>query len=126
MRPIRVVVVDDYPDFLTVLTDVLSGVSSIRVVGLALSAEEALVLVQDLQPDVVVMDFSMPGMNGVEATSRLKALAHPPRVLLVTLHDGPAYRAQAAAAGADGFLSKSEVAGGLVPLMKALFPENRS
>lgn len=126
MIPIRVVVVDDYPDFLTVLTDLLSSVSPIRVVGLASSAEEALALVQDLQPDVVVMDFAMPGMNGIEATSRLKALAHPPRVLLVTLHDGQDYRAQAAAAGADGFLSKSEVVGGLIPLIKALFPANFS
>lgn len=124
MTPIRVVMVDDYPDFLMVMSDVLSRAPSIRVVGAAMSGEEALTLVHDLRPDLVLMDLVMPGINGLDAAHRIKEMPKPPRVVLVTLNDGPEYRARAAAVGADGFLSKSNVSAELLPLIRTLFPMN--
>jgi DNA-binding NarL/FixJ family response regulator len=117
-----VLVVDDSPDFLMALSDLLSGAPSVTVVGEASTGEEALLRAPALRPDLVVMDLSMPGMNGIETAHRLKTSAHPPKVLLVTLHDGSEYRVRAAAAGVDGFLQKSDTGQALLPMIASLFP----
>lgn len=124
MTPIRVLLVDDHPDFLQSLSDFLSGVPWITLVGTARSGEEALVLVNDLRPDLVLMDLSMSGMNGMEATHRIKELEHPPRVVIVTLQHDPEYRAQAAASGANGFINKLDIVEGLPLLIRTLFTGN--
>lgn len=119
-KPIRVLVVDDHPDFLRLLTDYLSRLPEIKVVGVALSGDEALALVRELHPELVLTDLAMPGMNGLETTQQIKKLEPPPRVVVVTLHDDHKHRAQAAAVGADGFLSKSDISVGLLPLIRSL------
>jgi DNA-binding NarL/FixJ family response regulator len=113
-----VLLVDDSPLFLEQTSSWLSRESDIQVVGIAASAAEAIALVERLQPRVVLMDISMPDMNGLEATRRLKLLPHAPAVLVLTLHGDPAYRAAARAAGAEGFLCKSDVAAELIPSLR--------
>lgn len=56
------------------------------------------------------MDISMPGMNGLEATREIKRLSNPPHVIMLTVFDDPEYRRASTAAGADGFISKTELA----------------
>ncbi|MBI4278559.1 MAG: response regulator, partial [Armatimonadetes bacterium] len=73
-----------------------------------------------LRPDLVIMDLTMPGMNGLEATRRLKARPGAPRVVILSLHDSEAHRAVAAAAGADAYASKSEFGDALLGLIQAL------
>ena len=118
MATISVLLVDDSPDFLQLVGVWLSHEEGLEVVGSATSAAEAIALVAKLCPRVVVMDVEMPGMNGIEATSRLKSRAAPPAVVMLSLHCDPAYRAAAAEAGADGFVSKSQFATELVPSLR--------
>jgi DNA-binding NarL/FixJ family response regulator len=68
------------------------------------------------------MDLTMPEMNGLEATRQLKARADEPRIIILTLHDNSEYRAAAAAASADGFVTKSELGMQLVPMIHHLLP----
>jgi DNA-binding NarL/FixJ family response regulator len=75
-----------------------------------------------LQPDLVLMDMVMPGMNGIEATRRIKALKQPPRVVILSLHDNSEYRTAASAMGSDGYISKAEFTERLVPFLRTLFP----
>ena len=121
MSIIRALLVDDYADFLESASQFLSTVPQMQVVGRARSGVEALQAVDRLHPDLVLMDLAMPCMGGLEATQRIKALAGAPRVVIITLYNNQGYRVAALAAGADGFMSKSEFGEDLVTLIRDLF-----
>ncbi|MBI3244297.1 MAG: response regulator transcription factor [Chloroflexi bacterium] len=121
MKPIRTLLVDDSPEFLKSAARFLAAQSRVDIVGQAHSACEALELVSRLQPDLVLMDLRLPGLNGLEATRRLKASVQPPRVVILTLHDQAEYRRAATDAKADGFIAKAELAVQLMPLIDRLF-----
>jgi DNA-binding NarL/FixJ family response regulator len=123
MNRLKLLLVDDNPDFLTVAANFLSQHSSIQVVGLTESGESALGMVRDQSPDLVLMDFSMPGMSGLEATRRLKLLIPPPQVIILTMHEGAEFSTSAHRAGADAFITKSEFGDALLPAIGRLFPE---
>ncbi len=116
----RVLLVDDSPEFLDSAVHFLATDPAIKVVGRASSGQGALEQVPFLKPDVVLMDLSMPKMNGLEATRRIKAQDADLCVILLTLHDNPEYRAAAQAARADGFVAKSELGIELLPLIHRL------
>lgn len=109
MTPVRVLLVDDNPGYLEVASRLLAADPAVRVLGEAGTAEEALLMLSRARPDVVLMDLSLPGMSGLEATRRIKARPDAPKVVIVTLHDDPEYRAAALGAGADEFVAKSEL-----------------
>ncbi len=94
---------------------------SFEVVGHAQSGISAVEQVAHLHPDLVLMDLAMPQMNGLEATRRIKAGPHPPRVIILTLHDNPEYAAEAQTVGADGFVPKTEFGLQLLPVIRAMF-----
>ena len=101
----RVLLVDDHDLFRTGLRNLLAA-QGVDVVGEAQTGAEALGLVRDLAPDVVVMDLNMPGMNGVEATRQINVLAPLTRVLVLTISDQDADVLDAILAGASGYLLK--------------------
>ena len=101
----RVILVDDHDLFRTGLRNLLAD-QGVDVVGEAQTGAEALGLVRDLAPDVVVMDLNMPGMNGVEATRQINVLAPLTRVLVRTISDQDADVLDAILAGASGYLLK--------------------
>ncbi|RPI30507.1 MAG: DNA-binding response regulator [Chloroflexota bacterium] len=121
MSDIRVLLVDDSQEFLQATSRFLSSAPGISVVGEFLSAVNALEEAEGLQPDLVLMDLAMPGINGLEATRRIKEKAEAPRVVLVTMHDNNEYRSAAKAASADGFITKAELVADLLPLIYSLF-----
>ena len=125
MANIRVLLVDDSPKFLDALKRVLSSDHRMEIVGQALNGREALEQAARLCPDVVLMDVAMSTMNGFEATRHLKAQSKTPLVIIVTLFDISEYRTEAAAAGADWFISKSSIGTELVPLLRTLFADPR-
>ena len=121
MRPICTLLVDDNSDFLDAAARLLDDIENVAVVGRAASGAEALEQAARLRPDLVLMDWAMPGMNGLEAMRHLKSFEQPPLVVLVTLHDAPPYRAAACEAGADGFVHKAEFHAQVPSLIQELF-----
>jgi DNA-binding NarL/FixJ family response regulator len=122
MTPVRILLVDDSPQFLICISRFLASRAAYEVVGQALSGDEALQQAALLHPDLVLMDISMPGLNGLEATARLKRQPDPPRVVIMTLLDTAEYRAAARSAKADDFVAKDCVAEQLLPAIAGLFP----
>ena len=110
MRQVKVLLVDDAAEFLASAVDFLARDPRVQLVGQALDGREGVRLAEALAPDIVLMDLSMPEMNGLDATRQIKRELTPPRVIIVTMHDGPEYRRRAAIAGADGFICKSDFA----------------
>ena len=102
---LRVVLVDDHDLFRTGLRNLLAD-QGVDVVGEAQTGMEALGLVRDLAPDVVVMDLNMPGMSGVDATRQINVIAPLTRVLVLTISDQDGDVMDAILAGASGYLLK--------------------
>ena len=117
MKRIKVLIADDHQDFRRVVHDFLDQLPNVSVVGEAVDGDDALHKVENLFPDVVLMEISMPLMNGIEATRVIKERWPGTKVLIATTHDDPMYRKQALEARADGFILKSS----LKPSLEATF-----
>jgi len=124
--PVRILLVDDSPDFLKLAARFLAMDPQVEIIARARSGRDALREVAQLKPDLVLMDLTMPEMNGLEATRQIKKLARPPRVIILTLHDSPDYRAAARAAGADDFVAKANLSTDLIPAIQRLSQVRRS
>jgi DNA-binding NarL/FixJ family response regulator len=103
-QPIRVLIADDHPRSRHGLRALLATSREVKVVGEAADGQEAVQLVADCQPDVVLMDAQMPIMDGLEATRHIKNYQPGIKVLMLTMCN--ASRADALAAGVDGLLVK--------------------
>ncbi|MGW0763680.1 response regulator [Streptomyces sp. NPDC002814] len=104
--PVRVVLADDQQLIRTALSMVLAELDDVEVVGEAATGEEAVRLVAELAPDVVVMDIRMPGMGGIEATDHITRDEPDTRVVVLTTFDDDDHVYGALRAGASGFLVK--------------------
>jgi len=105
-RKIRVLIADDHPVFRHGMSALLGSVEDAEVVGEAANGEDAAALAESLQPDVVLMDIKMPGMNGLEATRRIIQVAPGAGVLVVTMLEEDDAVFAAMRAGARGYLVK--------------------
>ena len=103
---IGVVLADDHEMVRAGFRMVLEAEGDISVIGIAGSGEDAVAAARRLQPDVVLMDIRMPGMNGLDATRRITAMSDAPRVVIVTTFDTDEYLRSALRSGASGFLLK--------------------
>ncbi|XNN88784.1 response regulator transcription factor [Curtobacterium flaccumfaciens] len=115
----RVLLVDDHALVRSGLRAVLGTTDDCEVVGEAATGEAAVSLVPTLQPDVVVMDLSMPGAGGVEATRQVRALLPSVRVLVVTTFSDDHRVRAALAAGATGYLLKDAAPDDVVAAVRA-------
>jgi len=104
---IRVLIADDQALVRGGFRSILAGQDDIEVVGEAEDGNQAVELVEQLRPDVVLMDIRMPGLDGIEATRRLAARGLATRVLMLTTFDVDEYVYKAMKAGASGFLLKT-------------------
>lgn len=103
---VRILIVDDHQLAREGLKAVLSG-DGLEIAGEAASGEEAVAMAATLVPDIVLMDVRLgAGIDGLEATRRIAALGLPCRVVMLSLHDMPAYVREALAAGAAGYVLK--------------------
>ncbi|WP_342774480.1 response regulator transcription factor [Actinocorallia herbida] len=105
-EPLRVLLADDHPVYRDGLAMLLGSVPGIDVVGTAASGAEAVAGAAELQPDIVVMDVGMPGMDGIEATRRVTAASPHIGVVVLTMAEQEATLFAAMRAGARGYLLK--------------------
>ncbi len=106
LPPVRVLVADDHPVFREGLAALLASVPGLVVVGTAADGLAAVALAREEQPDVVVMDVQMPGMDGIEATRRITAESPHIGVVVLTMSEDDETVFQAMRAGARGYLLK--------------------
>jgi DNA-binding NarL/FixJ family response regulator len=106
MDPIRILIADDHPLFRDGLRALLESVSDMQVIGEAATGDEALTQAHVLQPEVILMDLKMPGMNGIEATRRILHTSPHIHILVVTMFEDDDSVFAAIRAGARGYLLK--------------------
>jgi DNA-binding NarL/FixJ family response regulator len=121
-RPIRVLIADEQPLFARSLESLLSYEDRLVVVGQARDGGEAVELAASLTPDVVLMDISMPVMDGFEATRRIRASGSPAKVIVLTGSDSRGDVTRARDAGAAGYVAKARIASDLVDAILAAAP----
>jgi DNA-binding NarL/FixJ family response regulator len=108
MRDVRVLIVDDQPPFRQASRMVVEVTDGFELAGEADNGEKGVELAAALRPDLVLMDVQMPGIDGLEATRRIRQLDDPPHVVVMSTHESGDYRETALTAGADAFIAKSE------------------
>ncbi len=114
-QPIRVLIVDDQPRARKSVKALLSTWRRVGEIYEAGNGREALQLVREIQPDVVLMDVRMPEVDGLEATAKIKAMWPQVKVVVLSMH--LEYREEALAAGADAFVGKGEPADRLLAVL---------
>ena len=117
---IRVLLVDDHQIVLDGLKSILEKNTEMEVLGCLADSREALILTGHLVPDVVIMDISMRGLNGIEATRRIKAEVPQVQVLCVSMHSDPEFVGAMLRAGASGYLLKEDTGDMLVDAIKTV------
>lgn len=117
---IRVLIVDDHPIVREGLVVVLEDQTDFNIPGTAASAEEAIELAGRVQPDVVLLDLELPGMDGVEAIPRLIAAAPDARIIVFTAYDTDEHVLGAIKAGAKGYLLKGAAAEEIASAIRAV------
>ncbi len=120
MNKIRVFLADDHLILREGVRSLLGKVSDIEVVGEAGEGGETVAKVEQLVPDVVLMDITMPGLNGLEATRRIKQKTPQVKVLILTIHETGQYLSQMMQAGASGYVVKTTAAGELISAIKVV------
>jgi len=106
MNPIRLLLVDDQDIVRAGLRSLLEGRPELEIAGEAAGGEEAVALATQLQPDVVLMDITLPDIDGAEATRRIKEIAPQVNILALTIHEDEAYFFEMLNAGAGGYVPK--------------------
>jgi DNA-binding NarL/FixJ family response regulator len=119
---VRVLIADDHDLFAQSVEAFLSMEERIDIVGRAANGAEAARLATETQPDVVLMDISMPVMDGFEAAKAILEVAPDARVLFLTGSNAPADVAEARAAGGIGYVTKEKIASELVDAILAAAP----
>jgi DNA-binding NarL/FixJ family response regulator len=103
----RVILADDHEIVRRGIRTIVNGHPPWTVCGEAENGQQAIDLVLELKPDLVVLDLSMPVMNGLQAAAKIRQLAPSTKILVLSMHDSPQAKHEALAVGADAFLTKT-------------------
>jgi len=120
MKTVRILLADDHDVVREGLKTLLAARADFQVCGEVATGREAVARARALKPDVVVLDFSMPELNGLEATRQIRKALPDTEVLIMTMHDSDALAREVLAAGARGFLLKTHARRHLVAAVDAL------
>lgn len=112
-----VFIVDDHPVFLSGLRMLIETESNLKIIGEASTGNDALKDIKNLQPDVVVLDLSLPGMNGVEIVRSLQKENVPSKIIFLTMHDEEATVNSALDLGVNGYILKDSA---MIEIVKAI------
>ncbi|MFN2196224.1 MAG: response regulator [Anaerolineales bacterium] len=117
---IRILIADDHGVMRAGLRAMLEGESSVEVVGEATNGEEVLDLARQLQPDIILLDIGMPGMDGIEATRRITKLTPPIKVLILSVYEDESLLREAIRVGASGYIVKRAAGDELIDAIQAV------
>jgi two-component system response regulator NreC len=118
--PIRVLLADDHVVLRSGLRLLLTSQNEFEVIGEASSGTETLSLAEQLQPDLILLDLSMPVLGGLDALPTLRKLVPSTRILILTMHDDPQYLRQALKLGASGYVLKKAADAELLSAMRSV------
>jgi len=116
----KVLVADDHTLMRAGLVALIARLPDMEVVAEAEDGRQALRLVRDLQPDIVIMDIAMPGLNGLEAAERIHGILPQVKIIVLSMHASEEYVAQALKAGASGYLLKDAATAELEMALKSV------
>jgi DNA-binding NarL/FixJ family response regulator len=116
MRKIRVLLADDHEAVLEQVRAILG--EDFDIIGAVNNGQDAVTEAQRLDPDILVIDISMPVLNGLQAAGQLRSKNHRPKIVFLTVHTDQDFVAAALSAGASAYVAKSEVASDLVPAIR--------
>jgi DNA-binding NarL/FixJ family response regulator len=119
--PVRVLIADDHQFVRQAIARVLSSSSWVEVCGEVANGNEILARVAELRPDLVLLDVSMPGANGLEVARLLRRQSPLTKIIILSQHDPQHLRPRALEAGADGCVDKAQIVSELLPTLQALF-----
>lgn len=122
---IRTLIVDDNPGFLQQLRDFLNTCENIEVISEAVDGEQAITLVMEKKPELVLMDVRLNDINGLEATRRIKDISPETVVIMLSNYDFQEYRDAAAVRGAAGYVVKKQMGEDLCPTIKRVMRSAR-
>lgn len=122
-REVRILVADDHELIRHAVCQLFDPKSGLIVCGEAADGRQAVELFQKLQPDIVIMDISMPVMNGFDAAKKIKHLSPKTKIVVLTMHDLSRVRDQMREAGIDGYVAKRDVSAELVDVVNRLIGE---
>ena len=125
MRPRRILIVDDHALVRSGIRLLVESLDGVEVVAEAGDGLEALELVQCHRPDILLLDITLPGLNGLELLERMRELPDMPRVIVLSMHAGPEYVARALNAGAGGYLLKDSAFDELAAALDAVGQRRR-
>lgn len=120
MPPTRVLIVDDHPVVRTGIRNLLEKAADIQVVAEASSGEEALDMIKELDPDVLLLDMEMPGISGNQVAEELQKEEARVKILALSAHDDKQYIQELLANGASGYLIKEEVPEAIVEAVRGV------
>ncbi|MCA9972923.1 MAG: response regulator transcription factor [Anaerolineales bacterium] len=116
---IRILVVEDHDVVRRSVVALLGRQADMEVVGTATNGREAIELAQALEPDVIIMDVSMPELDGIRAAGKIQALNIPSRIIMLSMHYNSTLVQQARKHGACAYLSKQRASRDLIPAIRA-------
>ena len=117
---VRILIVDDHDVVRQGLRSFLAVRPDWEICGEARTGDEAVQAVADLKPDLVILDITMPGISGLEAATRIRALGTAVRILIFTMHESPRIAIDVNEAGAHGFVQKSQASRDLILAVERL------
>jgi DNA-binding NarL/FixJ family response regulator len=125
MDPLNIIIAEDHPGFRKLLRLELENSPGLKVVGEVADGLQLLELLQQVQPDLIILDISMPNLGGLEAAKLIKEQYGHIKVLFLTMHKNSAYVEQARLIGAEGYLLKEEIDRELVSAISQIIDGER-
>jgi DNA-binding NarL/FixJ family response regulator len=122
---IRILIADDHPMFREGINLILSGAEGLEVVAESGTAAEAFRLAREHAPDVVLLDISLPDVNGLSALSQIREVAHGARILMLSMHADSNHVVRAFEMGADGYIAKQAASRTLVQGIRDVYAGRR-
>ncbi len=118
----RVLLADDHPVMLGKVRSWLE--KDFEVVGAVGDGQALISAAAEMQPDVVILDITMPGINGIEVAKQLRQAGSPAKIIFLTVHEDPDFRSEALATGALGYVLKSRLTLDLIPAIHKVIANN--